>query len=232
MHLVRAIDDAQRARSLAHAPPARNHPTRRRRRAPGSPSRSPGSAIFGRRDLDHRRSRAAPPCCRPHPSCQAACSTSSRAWSIMMRARRCARAITPCSASGLPNAARVRARAAHHLQRPLGQPDRAHAVMDAPRPEPALRDLEAAPLAEQHVRRRHPHVLEQHLAVAVRRVVEAEHRQHAARPCTPGVSRGTRIIDCCRCGRACRDRSCPSRSAICSAGRPRRTIHHLRPLMT
>ena len=48
-----------------------------------------------------------------------------------------------------------------------------------PGPEAALRDLEAAALAEQHVRRRHAHVLEHDLGVPVRRIVVAEHRQHA-----------------------------------------------------
>jgi hypothetical protein len=36
----------------------------------------------------------------------------------------------------------------------------AHAVMDAARPEAALRDLEAAAFAEQHVGGRHAHVVE------------------------------------------------------------------------
>ncbi len=51
--------------------------------------------------------------------------------------------------------------------------------MDAARPEPPLRDLETAALAEQDVAHRHAHVLVHDLAMAVRRVVEAEHRQHA-----------------------------------------------------
>src|SRR5919197_128485 len=68
---------------------------------------------------------------------------------------------------------------AHQLQRPLGHADLAHAVVDASGTQAALRDLEAAALAEQQVGRGHPHVLEQHLAVAVRRVVVAEHLQHA-----------------------------------------------------
>ena len=58
-------------------------------------------------------------------------------------------------------------------------PMRAHAVMDAARPEAALRDLEAAALAEQQVLDRHLHVLEYDLGMTVRRVVIAEHRQHA-----------------------------------------------------
>ena len=40
---------------------------------------------------------------------------------------------------------------AHHLQRAFGQPDQAHAMMDAAGAETPLRDLEAAALAEQHV---------------------------------------------------------------------------------
>ena len=65
------------------------------------------------------------------------------------------------------------------LERALGDADGAHAVMDAARPEAALRDLEAAAFAEDHVLDRHLHVLELDFAVTVRRVVIAEHRQHA-----------------------------------------------------
>jgi hypothetical protein len=54
---------------------------------------------------------------------------------------------------------------------------------------------------------RHPDVVEHDLGMAVRRVVVAEHRQHA-RIRTPGVSIGTRIIDCC-VHRARPGRSCP-----------------------
>ncbi len=86
---------------------------------------------------------------------------------------------------------------AHRFERALGQADQAHAVVDAARPEPALRDLEAAAFAEQDVVDRHAHVLELDLGVAVRRVVVAEHRAAARTTVTPGVSRGTRIIDCC-----------------------------------
>ena len=52
-------------------------------------------------------------------------------------------------------------------------------MVDAAGSEARLRDLEAAAFAEQQVPDRHPHVLEQDFAVAVRRVVIAEHRQHA-----------------------------------------------------
>ena len=44
-------------------------------------------------------------------------------------------------------------------------------MMDASRPEPALRDLEAAPFAEQQVTGRHAHVAEDDLGMAVRRIV-------------------------------------------------------------
>jgi hypothetical protein len=54
--------------------------------------------------------------------------------------------------------------------------DRPHAVMDAVRPKTALGDLEAAPLAEQD-RHRHADIGEADLGIAVRSVVEAEHRQ-------------------------------------------------------
>ena len=49
---------------------------------------------------------------------------------------------------------------AHQLERALGRADRAHAVVDAAGPEPALRDLEAAPFAEQDVGDRYADVLE------------------------------------------------------------------------
>ena len=88
----------------------------------------------------------------------AACSTSSRAWSISMRDSAMRSRVTPCSASGLPNATRVLRAAAHQLERALGDADQPHAVVDAPGTEPPLRDLEAAALAEQHVGRGHAHV--------------------------------------------------------------------------
>src|SRR5262245_39282622 len=68
---------------------------------------------------------------------------------------------------------------AHELERPFGDADLAHAVVDAARAEAALGDLEAAPFTQEDVRRRHPDVLEKDFAVAVGRVVVAEYRQHA-----------------------------------------------------
>ena len=53
--------------------------------------------------------------------------------------------------------------------------------MDAAGTETALRDLEAATFAEQDVLLRHPYVLEQHLGVAVRRVISMSVRASAMR---------------------------------------------------
>ena len=100
--------------------------------------------------------------------------------SIRQRASAMRSRVTPCSATVRPNATRLERALAHQLERALGQADQAHAVVDAARPEPALRDLEAAAFAEQDVGRRHAHVLERDLHVAVRRVVVAEHRAAGA----------------------------------------------------
>ena len=69
--------------------------------------------------------------------------------------------------------------AAHLLERHFSLADRTHAVMDASRTEPALRNLEAAAFAEQYVRDRNLDVLEQNFAVPVGRMVVAEDRQPA-----------------------------------------------------
>ena len=69
--------------------------------------------------------------------------------------------------------------AAHLGQRLFGDPDGAHAVVDAARPEAALRDFEAAPFAQQHVADRDAHVHHLDFHVAVRGIVIAEHRQVA-----------------------------------------------------
>src|SRR3954469_9931196 len=66
---------------------------------------------------------------------------------------------------------------AHLLQRALGHSDEPHAVVDAPRTETALSNLEAAAFAEEDVRGGYAHVLEIDLGVAVRRVVVAEDRE-------------------------------------------------------
>ena len=138
--------------------------------------------------------------------------------------------VTPCSAMVLPNAsARLRA-AAHGFQRALGHADHAHAMVDAAGPEAALRDLEAAAFAQQDVRRRHAHILEQHFGMAVRRVVIAEHGERP-HDFTPGVSSGTRIIDCRWCGGASGS-VWPMTIAILQRGSIAPEVHHLRPLMT
>src|SRR5260370_16250600 len=50
--------------------------------------------------------------------------------------------------------------------------------MDAAGTEPALRDLKAPALAKQDIAGGNADVLQQHLGVAVRRVVETQHREH------------------------------------------------------
>src|SRR5579872_1764961 len=62
----------------------------------------------------------------------------------------------------------------HHLQRPLGQANTPHAVVDASRPQPTLGDGESLPLAPDDVVHGYPRVREDDLGVPVRRVVEAE----------------------------------------------------------
>ncbi len=54
---------------------------------------------------------------------------------------------------------------AHQVERTLHLPEPAHHVMDAARPEPLLRDAEAAAALAEQVRRRHAHVGEARLAM-------------------------------------------------------------------
>jgi hypothetical protein len=70
---------------------------------------------------------------------------------MSMRASAMMSKLAPSLASGLPKASRRSAALAHQLERPLGLADGAHAVVDAARAEPALRDLEAPALAEQRL---------------------------------------------------------------------------------
>ena len=65
--------------------------------------------------------------------------------------------------------------AGHGLERALGLADRAHAVVDAPRAQPALGDLEALTCAEDDVGLGHANVLESQLGLAAGRVEAAEH---------------------------------------------------------
>src|SRR6202790_3142633 len=65
------------------------------------------------------------------------------------------------------------------LEGPLGPDDAAHAVVNAPRTQPPLGNFEASSFAEQHVRDGHANIFKSDLAVPVRRMVIAKHRQHA-----------------------------------------------------
>ena len=102
---------------------------------------------------------------------QAAFIVSRRACSISMRLSAMRSWTTPWSASGLPNATRPCARSHINVERALGETDRPHAVVDAPRPESRLRDREAAAFLAEQVLGRHAHVLEQRLAVTAAGVV-------------------------------------------------------------
>ena len=104
---------------------------------------------------------------------QAALRHSRRAISMLMRASAMMSGLAPSRASFWPKAERVAGAPAHRLERPLGLADGAHAMVDAPRAEPPLRDLEAAPAAEDQRVLRNAHVVEADMHVAVRRVVVA-----------------------------------------------------------
>src|SRR6267142_7082498 len=77
----------------------------------------------------------------------------------------------------------------HQVKRLFGFADRAHAVMDAARSEPDLRDFKTAAFAEQHVFLRHPAIVEAQMHVAARRVVVAEHVHRAQNLDAGGVDR-------------------------------------------
>src|SRR3546814_15650662 len=79
----------------------------------------------------------------------------------------------------------------HLGNRFLGDADRPHTVMDAPRPETPLRDLEAAALAEQHrFLGVDAHILQLDFHMAVRRVVITEDGQVAHDRQSVGEGRG------------------------------------------
>ena len=84
------------------------------------------------------------------------------------------------SATFLPKATRDCSRFAIFGDRFLGDADGAHAMMDAARPKPPLRDFEAAAFAEQHrIDGVDADVLQLDLHMAVRRIVIAEDGQVA-----------------------------------------------------
>ncbi|MBS7776889.1 TonB-dependent receptor [Acidovorax sp. CCYZU-2555] len=68
---------------------------------------------------------------------------------------------------------------AHHLQRRLGHAYHSHAVVYAPRTEPALGNLETPPFAQQYAVHGHAHVLEQNFGVAEWRVIVIDQRHVA-----------------------------------------------------
>ena len=112
------------------------------------------------------------------------------------------------------------------------RPARSAACSDGcARAQPPLRDLEAAPFAQQHVGRRHADVVERDFGVAVRRVVVAEHRQMRT-IFTPGASIGTRIMLCCSWRFALSGSVLPMKMAILQRGSGAPVVHHLRPLIT
>jgi hypothetical protein len=78
---------------------------------------------------------------------------------------------------------------AHFLQRPLGDLDESHGVMNPPGPQASLRNLKSPPLPEQQVLRRHAHVLEHDFHVTVGRIIEAKYRQAPQDGDTCGVAR-------------------------------------------
>ena len=160
----------------------------------------------------------------------AALRHSRRVISMSMRALAIRSSHTPCSAMRLAERDARHQPLHHRLERFLGGADRAHAMVDAARPEPPLRDLEAPALAEQHVRRRHAHVVELDLHVPVRRVVIAEHRQ------VP-LDRDARRIERHQDHRLLLVASradgsvLPIRIATLQRGSPAPLDHHLRPLI-
>ncbi len=80
-------------------------------------------------------------------------------------------------------------------QHALREADQAHAMMNPSRPEAALGDLKSAAFTQQNVGDGYPYVLKNHLSRPVGHAVETHHRQRPQHA-DPGVSVGTRIIDC------------------------------------
>ena len=178
MHFVRAVGEAQRA-DMRH----------RRAPAPKSVVTPPPPCAWIASSMTLSAMRGAATLIMAISSCaallpalsimSAAFRQSSRVISMSMRASAMRCSQTECSAMLLAEGDAGQKPLGHLLQRDFGDADRAHAMVNAAGAEPALRDLEAAAFAEQEIARRHANVLEQHLGVAVRRVVVAEDRQHA-----------------------------------------------------
>ena len=100
----------------------------------------------------------------------------------------------PCWATSLPNVVRGSARFTMYSRARSATPiDRMQWWM-RPGPRRAWADGEAAALLAEEVVGRHPHVVEDDLAVATA-VLVAEHVRER-RTVRPGASLGTTIIDC------------------------------------
>ena len=115
----------------------------------------------------------------------AARSTMSRIDSISTRAVRDDLEVLAEAGERLAEGLAVEPAPHQQVERTLGGTDRAHAVVDAAGAEAHLADLEPAPLAQEHVRPRHAHVVEAQVHVPVGRVVLAEH-VHATEDLDPG----------------------------------------------
>ena len=130
----------------------------------------------------------------------AARSTIRRMASISMRALAMTSVFLPSRASGLPKASRLRPRSHHQLEGPLGRADRAHAVVDAAGPEADLGDLEAAALARAACSSLGTRTSVNRRCMWPCGASSSPKTCIGPRISTPGVSIGTRICDCCRCG--------------------------------
>ena len=130
----------------------------------------------------------------------AAFSTIRRIASISMRAREMISTLPPSQTSLLAEGLARQAALDHQVERLLGRADRAHAVVDAARARGAaarsrsrgLRPAGCCPWARARCRRR--------MCMWPCGAWSSPNTCIAPMIFTPGVSLGTRIIDCCWCG--------------------------------
>ncbi len=207
MHFVGPVGEPQRAHRRPGARPAGSPPTRPPPPCAWIASSSTFSAVRGAATLII----AISPCAALLPTrsiMSAALRHSSRVISISIRASAIRSSHTDCSDRRLAERGARHQPLGHQLDRFLGDPDHPHAMVDPPRPQPPLRDLEPAPFAEQHVRRRHPHLVERRppYGRAARRhnrtPADAGRPSRRRRRAAPGSS-----IAACGCRRP--GRSCP-----------------------
>ena len=205
---------------------------RRRRRAPGWRGRSPSGPSAGPTDLDRRDlgcGRPWRPTSVDHPGGLA--GSAAGPGRSPAGTRRSAAGRRPGGPAACRTRAAAAARSAHQLERPLGHADRPHAVVDPAGAEPGLGDGEpAALLAEQVGRRaraRRRSVISRVAVLVVRSRTPAAMRS----TCTPGVSIGTRTIDCWWCTSASGS-VLPMTMRTLQRGSLAPVVHHLRPLMT